>query len=126
MGGVGCCASCTALGLTSGLGGGWAQQVVAHASMLHPVPSAVPDAAISLHEPLSIAVHGLLRSPPREGDPVLVIGAAIIGLATVAATRWLFPTNPITVLARHPHQATAGTAVGADRVGIAGDDRSYL
>src|SRR5260370_27708219 len=58
----------TALGFTSGLGGRWAQQVVAHASMLHPGPPAVPDAAISLHAPSSIAVHRLLRSPPREDD----------------------------------------------------------
>ena len=56
------------LGYTSGLGGGWAEQVVGHASMLHPLPDAVPDAAASLHEPISIAVHGLMRQPPRERD----------------------------------------------------------
>lgn len=116
----------TALGFTNQLGGGWAQQVVAHTSMLHPVPASVPDAAISLHEPLSIAVHGLLRAPPRNGDPVLVVGAAIIGLATVAAIRALFPASPVTVLARHPHQASAATTVGADRVVRADRDGSYF
>ena len=31
------------LGYTSDLGGGWAEQVLAHVSMLHPLPDAVPD-----------------------------------------------------------------------------------
>ena len=64
----------SALGFTSDLGGGWAEQVVAHHSMLHRVPDTVTDQAVSLHEPVSIAVHGLLRDPPRDGDPVLVVG----------------------------------------------------
>jgi len=115
-----------ALGFTSGLGGGWAEQVVAHASMLHRVPYAVPDAAVSLHEPVSIAVHGLLRDPPTDGDPVLIIGAAIIGLASVAAVHALFPNSPVTVLARHPHQADAATATGADRVVLEQPDKSHF
>ena len=115
-----------ALGFTNGLGGGWAEQVVAHTSMLHLVPDRVPDAAVSLHEPLSIAVHGLLRDPPRDGDPVLVVGAAIIGLATIAAVRALFPASPVTVVARHHHQADAAAATGADRVVIDRPDRSHF
>ena len=66
------------------LGGGWAEQVLAHASMLHPIPDAVPDRGASLYEPVSIACHGILRAPPHDGDPVLVVGAGIIGLAHAA------------------------------------------
>ncbi len=104
------------LGFTQGLGGGWAEQVLAHVSMLHPIPDAVPDRGASLHEPVSIACHGLLRAPPRDGDPVLVVGGGIIGLATVAALKGLFPACPVTVLARHAHQAEAAAACGADHV----------
>ncbi len=104
------------LGFTSGLGGGWGEQVLAHASMLHPIPDAVPDRAACLHEPVSIACHGLLRAPPNDGDPVLVVGAGIIGLASVAALKALFPRSPVTVLARHAHQAEAAVAGGADHV----------
>ena len=93
------------LGFTSGLGGGWADQVLAHSSMLHPIPEAVSDRGACLHEPVSIACHGLLRAPPDDGHPVLVVGAGIIGLATVAAVKGLFPGCPVTVLARHAHQA---------------------
>ena len=50
----------------SGSAAGWADQVLAHRSMLHPIPDAVPDSIASLHEPVSVAVHGLLRKPPRR------------------------------------------------------------
>ena len=104
------------IGFTAGLGGGWADQVLAHRSMLHPIPDAVPDAIASLHEPVSVAVHGLLRKPPRDGDPVLVVGAGIIGLAAVAAVRALFPACEVTVSARHEYQGDAARAAGAHHV----------
>jgi L-iditol 2-dehydrogenase len=104
------------LGFTQGLGGGWGEQVLAHASMVHPLPQAVPDVGASLYEPVSIACHGLLRAAPHDGDPVLVVGAGVIGLAVVAAVKGLFPACPVTVIARHPHQARAATACGADHV----------
>lgn len=104
------------LGYTSDLGGGWAEQVVGHASMLRPLPDGVPDAGASLHEPTSIAVHGLLRRPPRDGDQVVVVGAGIIGLCVLATLRHLFPASEVTVLARHDHQADAARAIGARHV----------
>jgi len=104
------------LGFTQGLGGGWAEQALAHRSMLHRVPDAVPDRGASLYEPVSIACHGLLRAAPVDGDPVLVVGAGVLGLAVVAALKGLFPGCPVTVLARHAHQAEAATACGADHV----------
>lgn len=113
------------LGYTQGLGGGWADQVVAHVSMLHPVPETVPDAAACLHEPVSIACHGLLRTPPRQGEPVLVVGAGIIGLAATAALKGLFPDCPVTVLARYEHQADAAAACGADHVVRGAPDNAH-
>ncbi|HEY3832254.1 MAG TPA: zinc-binding dehydrogenase [Acidimicrobiia bacterium] len=104
------------LGFTRDLGGGWAEQALAHTSMLHALPEAVGDRGASLHEPVSIACHGILRAPPVDGDPVLVVGAGIIGLAALAAIKGLFPSCPVTVLARHQHQADAAAACGADHV----------
>jgi L-iditol 2-dehydrogenase len=114
------------IGYTLGLGGGWAEQVLAHRSMLHPIPDAVPDSIASLHEPVSIGVHGLLRKPPRDGDPVLVVGAGIIGLAAAAAVRALFPACEVTVTARHDHQAAAARAVGAHHVVLAQDRYAHF
>jgi L-iditol 2-dehydrogenase len=114
------------LGFTADLGGGWGEQVLAHQSMLHPIPDAVPDDIASLHEPVSIACHGLLRAPPNDGDPVLVVGAGIIGLASVAALKGLFPRCPVTVLARHPHQAEAASLCGADQVVRTDPDNAHF
>jgi threonine dehydrogenase-like Zn-dependent dehydrogenase len=114
------------LGFTQGLGGGWGEQVLAHSTMLHPIPDGVPDRAGSLYEPVSIACHGLLRSPPVDGEPVLIVGAGIIGLATLAALKGLFPASPVTVLARHAHQARAAAACGADHVVQADAGTSYF
>jgi L-iditol 2-dehydrogenase len=114
------------LGFTSNLGGGWAEQVLAHESMLHPIPEAVPDKIACLHEPVSIACHGLLRAPPTDGDPVLVVGAGIIGLASVAALKGLFPRCPVTVLARHAHQAQAASWCGADEVVMTDPDNAHF
>ncbi len=104
------------LGFTAGLGGGWCEQVLAHSSMLHPIPEAVSDRGACLHEPVSIACHGLLRAPPDDGQPVLIVGCGVIGLASVAAVKGLFPKCPVTVLARHDHQAKAAIGCGADHV----------
>jgi threonine dehydrogenase-like Zn-dependent dehydrogenase len=104
------------VGFTNGLGGGWGDQVLAHASMLHPLPSGLAVDAACLHEPLSIAVHGIVRKPPASGDPVLVVGAGIIGLCAIAALRALHPRSPITVLAKYPQQIDAASAVGAAEV----------
>jgi L-iditol 2-dehydrogenase len=114
------------IGNTVGLGGGWADQVLGHRSMLHRIPDAVPDSIASLHEPVSVGVHGLLRKPPRNGDPVLVVGAGIIGLAAAAAVRSLFPDCEVTITARHEHQARAARAVGAHHVVLAQDRYAHF
>jgi threonine dehydrogenase-like Zn-dependent dehydrogenase len=105
-----------ALGYTRGLGAGWAEQVLGHRSMLHPIPQGVPDKAASLHEPVSIATHGIAHHPPEEGAPILIVGGGIIGLTALLVVRAYFPDNPVTVLARYPHQAEAARACGATRV----------
>jgi L-iditol 2-dehydrogenase len=114
------------VGFTMGLGGGWAEQCLAHRSMLHPVPDAVPDAIASLHEPVSIGVHALLRKPPRAGDPVLIVGAGIIGLAALAALRALFPACEVTITARHEFQAQAAREAGAHHVVMSRDRSAHF
>ena len=71
-------------------------------------------------------MHGLLRKPPRDGDPVLVVGAGIIGLAALAAVRALFPACEVTITARHEHQAQAARAAGAHHVVMAQDRSAHF
>jgi threonine dehydrogenase-like Zn-dependent dehydrogenase len=94
--------------------------------MLHPLPDAISDRAASLYEPVSIACHGLMRAAPDDGDPVLIVGAGIIGLATLAALRGLFPQCEVTVLVRHPHQAEAARSCGADHVVVSDADNGHF
>jgi threonine dehydrogenase-like Zn-dependent dehydrogenase len=84
--------------------------------MLHPIPDGVPERAAGLHEPISIALHGLAHHPPEEGAPILIVGGGIIGLTALLAVRAYFPDNPVTVLVRYPHQAEAAHACGATTV----------
>jgi threonine dehydrogenase-like Zn-dependent dehydrogenase len=109
------------IGFTTGLGGAWGTQLVAHPAQLHVVPDAVDDRAAALTEPLSVAVHALARHPLPDGEPVLVIGAGIIGLTAVVAARRAAPSSEVTVVAKHPHQAEAARRLGAHHV-VAPDD----
>jgi len=43
----------------------------------------------SLAEPLAVALHGVMRSGMKPGDPVLVVGAGAIGLTLVFWARRL-------------------------------------
>lgn len=111
-----------AIGYTNGLGAGWAEMVAVHASMAYGVPDSVPDASMSLAEPLSVVIHGILKSPPPEEAQALVVGCGIIGLATVAALRYMFPETFVVALARYPHQAEAAEALGANLVLMGRDE----
>ncbi|HET9017300.1 MAG TPA: alcohol dehydrogenase catalytic domain-containing protein, partial [Thermomicrobiaceae bacterium] len=66
-------------------GGSWSPSFVAHRSQLVPVPESVSDESAVLAEPFAVALHAVLRNRPADDDTVLVIGAGVIGLCTVAA-----------------------------------------
>jgi threonine dehydrogenase-like Zn-dependent dehydrogenase len=100
------------LGYCRDLPGGWADEIVAHASQLHPVPDALDDEAAALVEPLSVALHAVLARPPAPGDRVLVIGGGTIGLCAVAALRLAAPAAEVTIVARHSVQRDVATRLG--------------
>ena len=114
-----------ALGLGPvGVGGGWSDGFIAHESEVWPVPQDLNDDQASLIEPSAVALHAVLRRPPRAGEQVLIIGAGIMGLLVLQATRIVSPQSQITVMARHPHQAEMAKRLGADQV-LAGRDAAY-
>ncbi len=93
------------LGYTMDLGGGWAESVLAHESMPHPMPDAIDDRAPASTNRWSIACHGLMRATPDDGEPVLIVGAGIIGSASLAVLRGSFRA------ARSPSWPDTGTRV---------------
>ena len=102
------------LGFDAALGGGWAEQVVAHESQLHPVGD-VPSHRAVLAEPASIALHAALHWR-RRGDRVVLIGPGTIGLLVVAALRKLHPDLDIVVVAPDDFGRRVALESGASRV----------
>lgn len=104
------------VGYCRDLPGGCSEEMVVHRSQVHAVPEAIPDRAAVLVEPLSVALHAVLKDPPLAGSKVLVLGGGTLGLSVLAALRLLGLTCDVTVLARYPFQAAMAEALGADRV----------
>jgi threonine dehydrogenase-like Zn-dependent dehydrogenase len=99
------------IGYASTVGGGWSDELIAPRWNLFEVPDGMPDERAVLLEPLGVSIHAVLLAPVRS--PVLVVGAGIVGLTTIAALRALHPGVEIVALAKHGHQAAAAEAAGA-------------
>jgi len=105
------------LGTSRDAGGGYAELLAAHPSMLHPVSSDVPDEAAVLADPFAVALHSVTRHPPpAPDDRVLVWGAGALGQCTIAIIRTLFPRVRIAAVARFEAQAHLADRLGADHV----------
>ena len=99
---------------------GFADTMIVPARAALPAPGPVPAEVLTLAEPLACAVHALRHSWTATargftGRHVVVVGAGVAGLLAIPVARDLGAAR-VTVLARHPHQAAAGLALGADRV----------
>jgi threonine dehydrogenase-like Zn-dependent dehydrogenase len=104
------------IGFCKDVPGGWAEEMIVHRSQLFPVPDALSDKTAVLIEPLSVAVHAVLKSPPPADAKVLIIGSGTIGLLVLSALRLLGHACDVTVLARHPMQEAMAKKLGATRV----------
>lgn len=103
-------------------GGSWGEHFVAHRSQVFRVPDHLSDADALLTEPLAVALHPVLKDPPRPGERVLVIGAGVIGLLLVAAIRAMAHDCRVAVLCRHGFQGRMAEEFGADAVISAAGD----
>jgi threonine dehydrogenase-like Zn-dependent dehydrogenase len=107
------------IGYADTVGGGWSDELVVPRANAFEVPEGLEDERAVLMEPTAVSVHAVLLAPVRA--PVLVVGAGIIGLTTIAAVRALAPDAEITALAKHEHQAAAAEAAGAAVVMVDAD-----
>ncbi len=104
------------LGTCRDLPGTWSEETLYHTSQLHLVPDDVADDRAVLVEPLAVAVHAVLSTPPQPGDQVLVVGDGTIGLLIVVALRLLDFDQPVTLIAHHPERAQEALLMGASDV----------
>lgn len=118
-------------GLTIGyhrsLPGGFGERMIAHSSQVYPVREGLSDRTAVLIEPLSVGVHAVLNRPPRDREPVLVIGSGPIALATVWALRASGFCGEVVAQTKRRHESDLALALGASTIVTPGDSsRSAL
>jgi threonine dehydrogenase-like Zn-dependent dehydrogenase len=102
------------LGTCSDVGGGFAEAMSVHESMLFPIPDSVPFDAAVLADPFAVSLHAVLRAPPEPGQTVVVYGCGSLGLMTILLLRALFPKTRLVVITRHPRVKSLVQRLGAD------------
>ncbi len=102
------------LGTCSDVGGGFAEAMSVHESMLFPIPESVSFDAAVLADPFAVSLHAVLRAPPEPGQTVVVYGCGSLGLMTILILRALFPKTRLVVITRHPRVKSLVQRLGAD------------
>jgi threonine dehydrogenase-like Zn-dependent dehydrogenase len=95
--------------------GGCAEFATVPANCVYPLPAGVSAAAGALVEPLAVCVRGAHRGAIESGHRVVIIGAGTIGLMSILTSR-AAGASEVCVVARHPQQAQAARALGADAI----------
>ena len=106
---------CPSRGTAPRTGGAFAELLTRQTAGLFPLPPGMTAEQGALVEPLAVGVHAIRWARMAEGASVAIIGAGTIGLMTLLAARAL-GAGAIHVLARHEHQATLASALGATTV----------
>jgi len=102
------------LGTCSDVGGGFAEAMSLHESMLFPIPESVEFDAAVLADPFAVSLHAILRAPPEPGETAVVYGAGSLGLMAILLLRALFPKTRLLVIARHARVKSLVYRLGAD------------
>jgi threonine dehydrogenase-like Zn-dependent dehydrogenase len=119
------------LGNCRDVGGGFAEVMALHESMLIRIPESVPFDLAVMADPFAVSLHAVLRAPPQPGETVLVYGCGSLGLMTVHLLSVLFPGTRILVIDHKPRlrpivERLGGhvlfTSRGADLIGEIGNE----
>jgi threonine dehydrogenase-like Zn-dependent dehydrogenase len=104
------------LGNCRDVGGGFAESMCLHESMLFPIPENVSFDDAVLADPFAVALHAVLRAPPVRGETVLVWGCGSLGLMTIHLLSVLFPGVTILAIDHKPRMKDLVTRLGAHRL----------
>lgn len=97
-----------------GRDGGMAEECIAPASAIVPLPAGVGPGIGCLVEPIAVSVHGVRRAGVRGTDRVAVIGGGTIGQTASIAAQATGAT--VDLRARHDRQREAAARLGAGEV----------
>jgi len=98
------------------VGGSWADQFLAHAFQVFPVPDSVSDENAILVDAFASALHPVMRIRPPIAGTALVVGVGMMGLGVIAALRATGFSGTILAVAKYPFQAELARHLGADEV----------
>ncbi|MGO7335646.1 zinc-dependent alcohol dehydrogenase [Rhizobium leguminosarum] len=103
------------------IGGGYAEFATVAARQCRVLPEDLPTAEGALAEPLSVALHVVMRSSLKPGDRVLILGAGPIGLLVAFWARRQGARAVIVADLGH-HQEARAAALGATGFALSGPD----
>jgi threonine dehydrogenase-like Zn-dependent dehydrogenase len=104
------------LGNCRDVGGGFAETMCVHESMLFRIPDGVAFDEAVLADPFAVALHAVLRAPPAAGETVLVFGCGSLGLLVVHLIAVLFPGVTILAVDHKPRLAPLLERLGAHKL----------
>lgn len=93
--------------------GGFAEYVLAPAVNCHPLPEGLGWAEAAMTEPLSVAVHAVMRSGGVAGKTVLVTGGGAIGQLVALVVR-AFGASSVTLADISDYPRSLAVELGAD------------
>jgi L-iditol 2-dehydrogenase len=93
--------------------GAFAEYVALPSRILYRLPDAVSFEQAAMVEPVSVAVHGVNRTPISLGDTAVVIGAGMVGLLVVQALRTA-GCGKIIAVDLEPQKLKLALSLGAD------------
>lgn len=102
------------------IGGGYAEYVTVAARQCRVLPPGIALADGALAEPLSVALHCIVRSGMKPGDRVAILGAGPIGLLVAFWARRMGASH-VVVADIHTHQRDRALALGATDFALSGD-----
>jgi len=102
------------VGTCSDVGGGFAEAMSLHESMLFPIPQSVPFDAAVLADPFAVSLHAVLRAQPEPGQTVVVYGCGSVGVMTLLLLRALFPQTRVLAITRRPEAKPLVERLGAN------------
>ncbi len=106
----------TIVGATAGVPGFISEMGIAHQSLLFKVPEGVSDEAACMTDPLSSGVHMAVENHVEPGETLMVIGAGVMGLCTIAALKAIYPDNRLIAVEIVPFNQEMARRLGADEV----------
>ena len=109
------------VGVNMGRSGGLAEYLVVRAASAFPISDRVPMETAALVEPFAVGAGAVARSSVKEGDSVAIVGAGMIGLATLAMVMRRKPSK-VFIVDQFPKKLEMAKVLGAIPVDFRAQD----